>query len=101
MAQYGAPPPPPFNGGVGHIPRISPNDEAAKQFLTSHKWPTGFQTLLLKQMTETIPLRFFICDDSGSMFEDDGQHLVSNGTIHKALKCTRYVRNCLGIDLEA
>jgi len=89
MAQYGALPPPPFDPSVGRIPRVSPNDEAAKQFLTLRKWPAGFQNLVLKQMTETIPLRFFICDDSGSMFEDDGQHLVSDGTIYKALKCTR------------
>ena len=87
MTKNSAPVPP--SGSFGQIPRVTPNEEATRHFLTQNKWPIGFQNLIISQMTEKIPLRFFICDDSGSMFEDDGQHLVSNGTVHQALKCTR------------
>ena len=74
---------------ISMFPVSNINEDGARQFLNKHKWPVGFQSILVSQITEKIPLRFFICDDSGSMFEDDGQHLVSNGTMHKALKCTR------------
>ncbi len=73
----------------GAIPRINPNEEAARQFLTSRKWPAGFQTLLLNQLTEKVPIRFFICDDSGSMAENDGTRLAISGNIHKAVNSSR------------
>lgn len=73
----------------GAIPRINPNEEAARQFLTSRKWPAGFQTLLLNQLTEKVPIRFFICDDSGSMAENDGNTLVTNGTVYKKVNSSR------------
>ena len=71
------------------LPVSNTNEEGARRFLDKHKWPVGFQSLVISQITEKIPIRFFICDDSGSMFEDDGRQLVSYGTMHKALKCTR------------
>ncbi len=73
----------------GQLNIVPPKDEAARQFLTSRKWPAGFQTLLLNQLTEKVPIRFFICDDSGSMAENDGTRLIASGNIHKAVNSSR------------
>ncbi len=73
----------------GQLNIVPPKDEAARQFLTSRKWPAGFQTLLLNQLTEKVPIRFFICDDSGSMAENDGTRLAISGNIHKAVNSSR------------
>ena len=73
----------------GQLNIVPPKDEAARQFLTSRKWPAGFQTLLLNQLTEKVPIRFFICDDSGSMAENDGNTLVTNGTVYKKVNSSR------------
>jgi hypothetical protein len=77
-------------GYISALPNVACNNEAARRFLTANQWPPGFQTLLLEEC-EKIPLRFFICDDSGSMYENDGQHVVSSLGKHKAVNCSRYV----------
>jgi hypothetical protein len=56
----------------------SMNEGAVREILSAkYKWPTGLQTLLISSL-QRIPLRFFICDDSGSMMTTDG-HRVESG----------------------
>lgn len=40
------------------------NEASARDYLMSHNWPLGLQDTLIKNL-QTIPIRFFICDDSG------------------------------------
>lgn len=43
---------------------VAYDETGCRNFLTSHKWPVGVQNMLLKNIRK-IPLRIFICDDSG------------------------------------
>ncbi len=82
-----APPP----GYASSLPLVSLNEQAAKTFLASKDWPLGFQVQALEQV-EKIPLRFFICDDSGSMYEADGKLLTYSQTAgYRPVNCSRYV----------
>ncbi len=55
------------------------NEAGARDFLTRHKWPAGLQSTFIKNLAK-LPMRFFICDDSGSMAANDGHRLVdTNG----------------------
>jgi hypothetical protein len=73
--QLGAfPPPPP--------PSSEMNEGAVREFLAKHCWPDGLQSILISSL-KRIPLRFFICDDSGSMMSDDGHRLVKVGEVFK------------------
>jgi hypothetical protein len=49
----------------------------AREFLSANKWPIGLQDTFVKNLT-TIPIRFFICDDSGSMMASDGHRLMAD-----------------------
>ncbi len=42
------------------------NEIGARAFLSSKHWPTGLQDTFLASISK-IPIRFFICDNSGSM----------------------------------
>jgi hypothetical protein len=64
--------PPPY------IPPQAINESAARAFLTSNGWCLGLQSTLVKNLAKT-PIRFFICDDSGSMMSQDGNRIVKNG----------------------
>jgi hypothetical protein len=58
------------------------NDENLKEYLTQKGWPEAMQNVFIKNIDQ-VPLRYFICDDSGSMSLEDGQISVDyNG------KCT-------------
>ena len=82
-----APPP----GYASSMPLVSLNEQAAKTYLASKDWPLGFQVQVLEQV-EKIPLRFFICDDCGSMYESDGKQLTySQNSGFRAINCSRYV----------
>ncbi len=52
------------------------NEGAARDFLTKRSWPHGLQNALLKGLKK-IPMRYFICDDSGSMTTMDGMRFES------------------------
>lgn len=53
-------------------------------------WPVGLQNyIILKAVAET-PFRYFICDDSGSMSERDGNKIVATGNEAKLVPCTRW-----------
>lgn len=47
------------------------NVGAARDYLSGKSWPIGLQSALLQGL-QKIPIRYFICDDSGSMTTMDG-----------------------------
>ena len=50
-----------------------------RNFLSSHSWPEGLQNALVNTLKK-MPIRYFICDDSGSMTYSGGMKLAnSNG----------------------
>jgi hypothetical protein len=57
------------------------NEAGAREFLTANNWPAGLQDTFVENL-KRIPIRFFICDDSGSMIASDGHKLVHTG--HKS-----------------
>jgi hypothetical protein len=61
------------------------NEVGAKAFLDSQGWPKGLQNSFLKS-TRKIPIRFFICDNSGSMIANDGHKQVGG----KLVTCSRW-----------
>jgi hypothetical protein len=57
--------------------------------LSESRWPTGLADTMIKNLSR-IPIRYFICDDSGSMNSSDGHRLVSIGAKKKFIGCTRW-----------
>ena len=51
------------------------NETTFRNFLQSNGWPLGLQTTLLNGI-KSMPMRFFICDDSGSMLTADGKRVA-------------------------
>jgi hypothetical protein len=51
--------------------KVCQNDGNLSEYLTQKRWPDNMQTVFI-QNVEQLPIRFFICDDSGSMTRDDG-----------------------------
>eukprot|EP01039_Chlorochromonas_danica_P008794 gene8794-9698_t len=65
-------------------------DAGAREFLTAARWPTGLQDTFLRNLTK-VPIRFFICDDSGSMCANDGHRLLGNDPrTMKMVTCSRW-----------
>lgn len=65
------------------------NEESCRTFLSSHDWPTGLQEALIKNLLK-VPIRFIICDDSGSMMRNDGKKVKKFGSGSSALvPCSR------------
>ena len=62
---------PEYNEGI--------NEGMAKEYLAGHKWPIGLQETSVEQMRK-IAMRYFICDDSGSMMASDGHKLMATAT---------------------
>ena len=68
------------------------NIEGTRNFLRSHQFPEGFIEHFINN-EEHVPIRFFICDDSGSMFESDGNRLIPTPGRHggmKSVPCSRW-----------
>jgi hypothetical protein len=59
---------------------VKADEKKAREFLGESGWCKGLQTLLFRN-TSKIPLRIFICDDSGSMETKDGKHTVTTNGI--------------------
>lgn len=78
-----APPPPVANQGS------SVNEGAIRNYLSRACWPIGLQTVLINGIS-TCPVRFFICDDSGSMMSNDGHRLIGEGSASKLIACSRW-----------
>ena len=49
---------------------IEVNEIETKKFLTSKNWPSGLQDVIVKGLKK-IPIRYFICDDSGTTPDDN------------------------------
>lgn len=58
---------------VGHDNFVHEAD--VREFLTHHHWPIGLQDTFVRNLVK-VPIRFFICDDSGSMAASDGKRLT-------------------------
>lgn len=71
QAPPGPPPPPP--------PAVRNSNVAIRKYLTSNGWPTGLQDAFIAG-TQNCPVRYFICDDSGSMMSSDGHRVVGEGS---------------------
>lgn len=54
------------------------NEGGAREFLSTHGFPSGLQDAFVESLTK-LPLRFFILDDSGSMATNDGKRIVVSG----------------------
>eukprot|EP01035_Chromulina_nebulosa_P008467 gene8467-11473_t len=67
-----------------------PNEDGAKEFLSSLDWPRGLQDIFIRNI-KRIPIRFFVCDDSGSMVQNDGHRLIDLPNSEKMIvSCTRW-----------
>ena len=56
-------------------PETQVNEMGLRNFLMSHDWPDGLQECILKS-AKKMPIRYFICDDSGSMQHNDGKKIL-------------------------
>ncbi len=66
----------PMTSGYAPLPALQ-NDGGAREFLMQCKWPGPLQESFINNLART-PLRYFVCDDSGSMCTDDGKKLVTD-----------------------
>jgi hypothetical protein len=66
------------------------NETGIRAFLTEHQWPKGLQEIFIRNLN-IVPMRYFICDDSGSMSHNDGKLLVpSSDNSYRYRKCSRW-----------
>ena len=63
------------------LPRIQ-NAINAQEYLNLLSWPPALQDAFMKAL-EKLPIRYFICDDSGSMSATDGSILEPVGASKK------------------
>lgn len=61
-----------------------PINDGARAYLNAHHWPPGLQDTFLANLA-VLSIRYFICDDSGSMVSSDGNRRVGDGTYSKYL----------------
>jgi hypothetical protein len=74
VVESSAPPAPPGITGI--------NEMGAREFFGGHKWPIGLQDTFINNCKK-IPMRYFICDDSGSMVASDGHRIMTSGSTTK------------------
>lgn len=58
------------------------NEAGAREILSANMWPIGLQDTFINNLS-LIPIRFFICDDSGSMMANDGHKLMGDSVASK------------------
>lgn len=58
------------------------NDGSLREFLQNKGWTNSMQDFFVQSL-ERIPLRYFICDDSGSMGIADGEKIATYGNQKK------------------
>jgi hypothetical protein len=73
---------------VGH--HSFANSGGARELLARNRWPIGLQDAFVRNLSR-VPVRYFICDDSGSMSTSDGKRLteISPGNF-KLISCSRW-----------
>eukprot|EP01038_Epipyxis_sp_PR26KG_P015436 gene15436-20825_t len=76
---------------INHNPDFPPvHVDGLKDFLTAEGFPEGLQESFVSDLSK-YPFRFFICDDSGSMMENDGRRLVKDAKGNqKWVDCSRW-----------
>jgi hypothetical protein len=71
---------PMFVGVVGEcISSTMSNPDACSGFLNKNGWPAGLQDAVSATIRR-MPIRYVICDDSGSMSSSDGSKLLMAAT---------------------
>ena len=65
------------------------NEDATRQYLKSQQFPPGLMDYAIRGMKQ-IPIRFFICDDSGSMGINDGHRNIKAQNTIKRIQCSRW-----------
>jgi hypothetical protein len=55
--------------------RNSAVERSAREYLAEFGWTLGLQNLFLQNLAK-VAIRYFICDDSGSMMTNDGHRLI-------------------------
>jgi len=67
------------------------NEDNTNKFLKSHEWPDGLIKAFIRSCKK-IPIRYFICDDSGSMLTNDGHKCIKlpSSNDYKMVKCSRW-----------
>lgn len=79
--------------GIPHIPSFHEsntfNIEGAKDFLAANHWPLGLQETFANNLKK-VAVRYFICDDSGSMAANDGHRLVPVDRSFRQISCSRW-----------
>lgn len=73
------------------LPTQNVDQIGARDFLSKNHWPVALQDAFLKNL-QRYPIRFFICDDSGSMITADGQRVVNTaGNKKRGAQCSRWL----------
>jgi hypothetical protein len=68
----------------------STNEVGAREFLQANRWPVGLQDTFIRSLS-SIAIRYFICDDSGSMMSNDGhKFVVATSGERKLVSCSRW-----------
>ena len=57
-----------------------------KDYLCGKTWPQGLQNFLINGLAG-VSMRYFVCDDSGSMHSSDGHRILGEGS---AAKCVNF-----------
>lgn len=70
-----------------HFPQL--NETGTRQFLSAFSWPIGLQELYIKSC-KSVPMRYVIVDDSGSMSTCDGRRVVVEGSKQGFVNCSRW-----------
>eukprot|EP01032_Pedospumella_encystans_P011680 gene11680-13567_t len=90
-----------FNRATAPSSSSTCNEAGAREYLGGHKWPLGLQNTSINNLAK-IPIRFFICDDSGSMILSDGHKLMSTAAgVQKFVTCTRWQELTEGLKFHA
>jgi hypothetical protein len=71
-----APDAPNMHGMPNFIPTV--NEDGAREYLTKEHFPVGLQEEFIRSLDSCV-MRYFICDDSGSMSITDGCRLAKKG----------------------
>jgi hypothetical protein len=87
---------PAYSSATNLLPRTSSTVEfgaldhaAATEYLTQREWPMGLTQSFLKNLSK-IPIRYFICDNSGSMVASDGHRLIGEGNRKQVIPASRW-----------
>mmetsp|Transcript_16087 Transcript_16087/g.16218 ORF Transcript_16087/g.16218 Transcript_16087/m.16218 type:complete len:332 (-) Transcript_16087:286-1281(-) len=79
---------------------VAPDVEKAKLFMSSQYWPAGLQEQFITNAL-SVPMRYVIVDNSGSMNLDDGHRFVSESGVAKFIPVSRWTELTDSIRFQA